>query len=35
MFSGPKEGAYRKQEAARLAALKKAVERGARQAKSA
>lgn len=35
MFSGAKESTYRKQEAARLAALKKAVERGARQAKSA
>lgn len=35
MFSGAKEGAYRKQEAARLATLKKAVEREARQAKSA
>ena len=30
MFSGAKEGAYRKQEAARLAALKKAVERHVR-----
>jgi hypothetical protein len=34
MFSAAKEGAYRKQEAARLAALKKAVERAVRQAKS-
>jgi hypothetical protein len=34
MFSVAKEGAYRKQEAARLAALKKAVERAVRQAKS-
>jgi hypothetical protein len=33
MFSAAREGAYRKQEAARLAALKKAVERGVRQAK--
>jgi hypothetical protein len=30
MFRGPREGAYRKQEAARLAALKKALERRAR-----
>jgi hypothetical protein len=34
MFSAAKQGAYRKQEAARLAALKKAVERAVRQAKS-
>lgn len=34
LFSGAKEGAYRKQEAARLAALKKAVEREARKAKN-
>ncbi|MCO4256196.1 hypothetical protein [Pseudarthrobacter cellobiosi] len=34
MFSGAKEGAYRKQEAARLAALKKAVERDVRKARS-
>ena len=33
MFSGAKESAYRKQEAARLAALKKAVERQVRQGK--
>jgi hypothetical protein len=33
MFSAAKEGAYRKQEAARLAALKKAVTRGARSAR--
>jgi O-acetyl-ADP-ribose deacetylase (regulator of RNase III) len=35
MLSAAKEGAYRKLEAARLAALKKAVERGVRMAKSA
>lgn len=35
MFSAAKEGVYRKQEAVRLAALKKAVERGVRKAKSA
>jgi hypothetical protein len=35
LFSAAKEGAYRKQEEARLAALKKAVERGVRKAKSA
>ncbi|WP_426988733.1 hypothetical protein [Pseudarthrobacter sp. Y6] len=34
MFSGAKEGACRKQEAARLAALKKAVEREIRKARS-
>jgi hypothetical protein len=34
MFSAAKEGAYRKQEAARLAALKKAVERAVRKAKN-
>ncbi|MET3205629.1 MULTISPECIES: hypothetical protein [unclassified Arthrobacter] len=34
MFSGVKEGAYRKQEAARLATLKKAVERDIRKARS-
>lgn len=34
MFSAAKESAYRKQEAARLAALKKAVERAVRQAKN-
>ncbi|WP_066289132.1 hypothetical protein [Arthrobacter sp. B6] len=33
MFSGAKEGAYRKQEAARLAALKKALERQVRLGK--
>ena len=33
MFSGAKESAYRKQEAARLAALKKAVERQVRLGK--
>jgi hypothetical protein len=33
MFSGAKEGAYRKQEAARLAALKKALERHVRLGK--
>ena len=31
MFSGAKEGAYRKREAARLAALKKALERQVRR----
>ncbi len=35
MFAAAKEGAFRKQEAARLAALKKSVERGVRKAKSA
>ncbi|MGO4189099.1 hypothetical protein [Pseudarthrobacter sp. TAF60_1] len=35
MFAATKEGAFRKQEAARLAALKKAVERGVRKSKSA
>jgi hypothetical protein len=35
LFSAAREGAYRKQEEARLAALKKAVERGVRKAKSA
>lgn len=34
IFSAAKEGAYRKQEAARLAALKKAVERGVRKARN-
>lgn len=34
MFSAAKEGAYRKQEAARLAALKKAVERAVRKTKN-
>lgn len=34
MFSAAKESAYRKQEAGRLAALKKAVERAARNAKN-
>ncbi len=34
MFPAARESAYRKQEAARLAALKKAVERGTRKAKS-
>ncbi len=34
MFSGVRDGAYRKQEAARLAALKKAVERDIRKARS-
>ncbi|HJV99297.1 MAG TPA: hypothetical protein VJ617_09410 [Arthrobacter sp.] len=33
MFSGAKEGAYRKQEASRLAALKKALEREVRRGK--
>lgn len=35
MFAAAKDGAFRKQEAARLAALKKAVERGVRKAKNA
>jgi hypothetical protein len=35
IFSGAREGAYRKQEAARLAALKKAVERAVRKAGNA
>ena len=35
LFSAAKEGPYRKLEEARLAALKKAVERGVRKAKSA
>jgi hypothetical protein len=35
LFAAAKEGTFRKQEAARLAALKKAVERGVRKAKSA
>ncbi|QHK20803.1 hypothetical protein GU243_14955 [Pseudarthrobacter psychrotolerans] len=34
MLSGAREGTYRKQEAARLAALKKAVEREIRKARS-
>lgn len=34
MFSGAREGTYRKQEAARLAALKKAVERDIRKARN-
>jgi hypothetical protein len=34
MFAAAKDGAYRKQEAARLAALKKAVERAVRKAKN-
>ncbi len=34
LFSAAKEGSYRKQEAARLAALKKAVDRGVRKAKN-
>ena len=34
IFSAAKDGAYRKQEAARLAALKKAVERGVRKARN-
>ena len=34
MFFGARDGAYRKQEAARLAALKKAVERNIRKARS-
>jgi hypothetical protein len=34
MFSGAKEGSCRKLEAARLAALKKAVERGVRKARN-
>ena len=35
LFAAAKEGAFRKQEAARLAALKKAVERGVRKARNA
>lgn len=34
MFSGAKEGAYRKREVARLAALKKAVKRDIRKARN-
>jgi hypothetical protein len=34
MFAAAKDGAYRKQEAARLAALKKAVERAVRKGKN-